>query len=86
MSQLDNFRKSLGLPTPEDEKKTAAAGKRSVTLREDTYQKCKAILFWMSQHSSERATIDSLVNTALDLFLKENSGAKQFYDSSSMLP
>lgn len=81
MSQLDNFRKSLGLPTPEDEKKTAAAGKRSVSLKEDTYQKCKAILFWMCRNRpGEKATIDSLVSTCLDLFLEENPAARAFLE------
>ena len=92
MSQLDNFRKSLGLPDPEeenvltpvdDEKKNVVPGKRSVSLREETYQKCRAILFWLGQRNPEkRATIDGLVGAAMDLYLEKYPDAKAFYESN----
>ena len=89
MSQLDNFRKSLGLPNPEEvkgqpvegEKKNSGTGKHAISLRDETYVKCKCLVFWMGQQNpAGRNTIDVLISKALDLFMEEHLDAKAFYN------
>lgn len=95
MSQLDNFRKSLGLPNPDEaagdkvkkERDAATAGKRTLTtrtvaLREDTYLRLRAIIFWMMLESKmQRPTIDDIVNQGLEALLDKEPKLRQYLKS-----
>lgn len=88
MSQIDNFRKSLGLPNPDEvtakeekgEKKERT--KRTVALREDTYLRLRAIILWMMREERmPRATIDDIVNLGLDALLEKEPGLHSYIKS-----
>ena len=93
MSQIENFRKSLGLPNPDEaaakevkrEKKKDAQKertKRTVALREDTYLRIRAIIFWMMREERmPRATIDDIVNLGLDALLEKEPGLHSYIKS-----
>lgn len=96
MSQLDNFRKSLGLPNPDETavdvvKKerdaTTTVGKRTrttrtVALREDTYLRLRAIIFWMMlELKMQRPTIDDIVNQGLQALLDKEPKLRQYLKS-----
>ena len=90
MSQIDNFRKSLGLPAPDEvaakEMKREKIKdvpkertKRTVALREDTYLRIRAIIFWMMREERmTRATTDDIVNLALDALLENEPGLRSY--------
>ena len=98
MSQLDNFRKSLGLPSPEeatgDEMKTergkADAEKRTrttrtVALREATYLKLRAVIFWMMLESRmQRPTIDDIVNLGMEALLDKEPALRAYLKSQDL--
>ena len=98
MSQLDNFRKSLGLPNPDEaagewvkkEKDGDIAGKRArttrtVALRENTYLRLRAIIFWMMLESKlQRPTIDDIVNHGLEALLDKEPALRQFLKSQML--
>ena len=95
MSQLDNFRKSLGLPNPDEAagdvvKKEMDEGHakrrtrttRTVALREDTYLRLRAISFWMMLESKmQRPTIDDIVNQGLQAMLDKEPSLRQYLKS-----
>lgn len=95
MSQLDNFRKSLGLPNPDEaarnevkkERNETIAGKqtrttRTVALREETYLRLRAIMFWMMLESKmQRPTIDDIVNQGLQAMLDKEPSLRQYLKS-----
>ena len=90
MSQIDNFRKSLGLPNPDEvaakevkrEPKAVTQKertKRTVALREDTFLRLRAISFWMMREERmKRATIDDVVNLGLDALLEKEPGLHSY--------
>lgn len=90
MSQIDNFRKSLGLPNPEEAAGNEVKGKtmpgvskkrtsRTVALREDTFLRLRAIIFWMMREERmPRATIDDIVNLGLDALLENEPGLHSY--------
>lgn len=95
MSQLDNFRKSLGLPNPDeaagdevkkelDEASTKKRTRttRTVALREDTYLRLRAIIFWMMlEVKMQRPTIDDIVNQGLQALLDKEPSLRQYLKS-----
>ncbi len=95
MSQLDNFRKSLGLPNPDEaerewvkkEKDEVSTKKRTrttrtVALREDTYLRLRSIIFWMMLESKmQRPTIDDIVNQGLEALLDKEPKLRQYLKS-----
>lgn len=98
MSQLDNFRKSLGLPNPDEtdgdemkkEKNKNSAGKRSrttrtVALREDTYLKLRAIILWMMLESRmERPTIDIIIGRSIDALQEKEPDLHEYLKSQNL--
>lgn len=90
MSQIDNFRKSLGLPNPNEvaakevkiETKTVThkeRTKRTVALREETFLRLRAISFWMMREERmTRATIDDVVNLGLDALLEDEPQLRSY--------
>lgn len=93
MSQLDNFRKSLGLPNPDEatkaevkeEKAIKSARKRTsrtVALREDTFLRLRAIIFWMMLESKmQRPTIDDIVNQGIEALLDKEPALRGYLKS-----
>lgn len=95
MSQLDNFRKSLGLPNPDEaagdevkkeldeaSTKKRARTTRTVALREDTYLRLRAISFWMMlELKMQRPTIDDIVNQGLQALLDKEPSLRQYLKS-----
>lgn len=96
MSQIDNFRKSLGLPNPEEAARNEVKGKtrpadskkrttRTVALREDTFLRLRAIILWMiREERMSRPTIDDIVNLGVDALLEKEPGLRTFLKSQIM--
>lgn len=98
MSQLDNFRKSLGLPNHDeaagdevkkelDEASTKKRTRttRTVALREDTYLKLRAIILWMMLESRmERPTIDIIIGRSIDALQEKEPDLHEYLKSQNL--
>lgn len=86
MSQLDNFRKSLGLPDPDapvKEKKARSRSSRTVCLRNETFLKIRALSFWLTKEElMDNPTIDEIVNLGLDAYFEKEPLAKDYVDQN----
>lgn len=82
-SQLDNFRKSLGLPPRDEDGNVIPTPKRkgyhSVAVKEENFLRFRALSLWlMREGKMKRPAFDDFFGLAMDAYLASNPAAGEF--------
>jgi len=82
-SQLDNFRKSLGLPPRDEDGNVIPIPKRkgyhSVAVKEENFLRFRVVSLWlMREGKMKRPTFDDFFGLAMDAYLASNPAAGEF--------
>ena len=88
-SQLDNFRKSLGLPQrnegEHEYEKIWHKGKtkRTVMVKEESYLRFRALTLWLVREAKmQRPTFDDVFKLGLEAYLEKEPAAREYVEQA----
>lgn len=87
-SQIDNFRKSLGLPLKDEEnggsaEQTKGNGYHTVMVKEENFIRYRLLSIWLTREKKmKRISFDDVFGMALDAYLRADLDAQEYLERS----